>query len=111
MNLHPVRALDHVIEEYRDYLLTEFRAKDPALQAALERELDAPGFLAREPFFQAHRPFRSERRWRELPVDAQFARVMEARRGQRLRLPASVGGYLAPARPGRGAARGHHRDG
>jgi hypothetical protein len=44
--LHPVRALDRVVEEYRDYLLTEFRAKDPALKDALERELDRPSFLA-----------------------------------------------------------------
>ena len=29
MSLHLIRALDHVITEYRDYLLTEFRAKDP----------------------------------------------------------------------------------
>jgi len=27
MALHPILALDHVIEEYRDYLRTEFRAK------------------------------------------------------------------------------------
>ncbi len=28
MNLPPVRVLDRVIEEYREYLLTQFRAKD-----------------------------------------------------------------------------------
>ncbi len=53
MSLHPIRALDHVIAEYRDYLLTEFRAKDPELRAALERELDAPLFLAQGPFYLA----------------------------------------------------------
>ncbi len=42
MSLHPIRALDRVIAEYRDYLRTEFRAKDLELRAALERELDAP---------------------------------------------------------------------
>lgn len=47
MSLHPIKALNHVIDEYRDYLLTEFRAKDPALREALERELDRRGFLAR----------------------------------------------------------------
>lgn len=31
MSLHPIRSLDHVIAEYRDDLLTEFRAKDPDL--------------------------------------------------------------------------------
>ena len=40
MPLHPIRALDHVIDEYRDYLRSEFRAKDPGLREALERELD-----------------------------------------------------------------------
>src|SRR5881628_2627967 len=79
--LHPIRILDRVIEEYREYLLTEFRAKDPALKEALERELDRPRFLAQEPFFQAHRPFRSGRRWRELPIDPRLAGVMERRAG------------------------------
>ncbi len=82
MSLHPIRALDHVIEEYRDYLLTEFRAKDPELRAALERELDAPLFLAQEPFYQAHRPFKEGRAWHELPIDAKLARVMVERTGQ-----------------------------
>lgn len=81
MTLHPIRALDHVIEEYRDYLMTEFRAKDPKLKAALERELDVKGFLSQEPFFQAHRPFKQGARWRDLPVDAQLAGVMEQRAG------------------------------
>ena len=57
MSLHPIKALDHVISEYRDYLQTEFRAKDANLRAALQQELDAGGFLAQEPFYQAHRPF------------------------------------------------------
>src|SRR3954467_607443 len=79
MTLHPIRALDHVLDEYRDYLWTEFRAKDPALRESLERELDAPGFLAQEPFYQAHRPFKSGKCWRELPIDARLAGVIEAR--------------------------------
>jgi replicative superfamily II helicase/predicted nucleic acid-binding Zn-ribbon protein len=79
MSLHPIRALDHVIEEYKDYLSSEFRAKDPALRKALEDELDRPLFLAQEPFFQAHRPFRSGKRWKDLPLDAKLAEVMEAR--------------------------------
>jgi len=28
MPLHPIIALDHIIEEYKDHLLTEFRAKE-----------------------------------------------------------------------------------
>jgi hypothetical protein len=79
MGLHPIKALDHVIDEYADYLRTEFRAKDPKLREALERELDAPGFLAQEPFYQAHRPFKSGKRWRDLPVEPQLAQVMENR--------------------------------
>ena len=51
MTLHPIRALEHVIDEYRDYLRTEFRAKDARLKEALEQELDRPLFLAQEPFF------------------------------------------------------------
>ncbi len=83
MSLHPIQALDHVLEEYRDYLLTEFRAKDPALRLALERELDSPGFLAQEPFYQAHRPFKAGKPWNELPIEPALARVMEDRSGSR----------------------------
>ncbi len=79
MTLHPIKALDHVIEEYRAYLLTEFRAKDPSLRESLERELDRPGFLAQEPFYQAHRPFRPGKRWRDLGIDPKLAQVMENR--------------------------------
>jgi ATP-dependent helicase YprA (DUF1998 family) len=79
MSLHPIKALDHVLDEYRDYLRTEFRAKDANLRAALERELDAPGFLAQEPFFQAHRPFKNGKAWRDLPLDSRLAEVMEQR--------------------------------
>jgi replicative superfamily II helicase len=83
MSLHPIKALDHVLEEYRDYLLTEFRAKDQNLRAALERELDAPRFLAQEPFFQAHRPFKTGKAWRELPLDQRLAQAIEQRSGTR----------------------------
>ena len=78
-NLNPIIVLDRVISEYRSYLQSEFRAKDPALRAALERELDQPLFLAQEPFFQAHRPFKSGAKWRDLPIDVKLARVMEER--------------------------------
>ncbi len=70
MSLHPILALDHVIDEYRDYLRAEFLAKDPGLREALEQALDEPLFLAQEPFFQAHRPFRSGNRWQDLPIGA-----------------------------------------
>lgn len=82
MTLHPILALDQVIDEYRSYLQSEFRAKDPALNAALEAELDQPRFLAQEPFFQAHRPFRCGKAWAQLPLDPKLARVMEDRARQ-----------------------------
>jgi len=44
--LHPVKALSQIIEEYKDFLMTEVRAKDPQLKETLERELEKPGFLA-----------------------------------------------------------------
>ena len=81
MSLHPIKALDHVIDEYADYLRTEFRAKDPNLRSALEQELEAAGFLAQEPFYQAHRPFKSGTRWRDLGIDPKLAQVMENRSG------------------------------
>ncbi|MBD2358149.1 DEAD/DEAH box helicase [Tolypothrix sp. FACHB-123] len=77
--LHPIRILDKVTAEYQDYLRTEFRAKDSKLKTALENELNRPLFLAQEPFFQAHRPFKHGKKWRELPLDAQIAKVMEER--------------------------------
>ena len=70
MSLHPIRVLDRVIEEYRDSLTTEFRAKDQSLKQALERELDRPRFLAQEAFFQAHRPFRpGDGSYRVIPAE------------------------------------------
>jgi len=79
MSLHPIKALSQIIDEYRDFLLTEFRAKDPQLKEALERELEKPGFLAQEPFFQAHRPFKEGKRWIELPIEKKLAQVLASR--------------------------------
>lgn len=77
--LHPIQILDKLTEEYKDYLKTEFRAKDYQLKAALERELDTPLFLAQEPFYQAHRPFKDGIKWHDLPIDSQLATVMKKR--------------------------------
>ena len=74
MSLNPIIALDHVTDEYRDHLQSEFRARDRALRAALEGELDRPLFLAQEPFYQAHRPFRAGQRWTDLPLDPTLGR-------------------------------------
>src|SRR5512138_3389905 len=79
MSLNPIIALDHVIQEYRDHLQSEFRARDRALRRCLETELDRPLFLAQEPFYQAHRPFRAGQRWADLPLDPALARAMAAR--------------------------------
>lgn len=78
-NIHPIKILDKVISEYRDYLLTEFRAKDPQLKQALEQAIDQPKFLAQATFYQAHRPFKSGKAWQELPLDRRLAQVMENR--------------------------------
>ncbi|TNF24070.1 MAG: DEAD/DEAH box helicase [Deltaproteobacteria bacterium] len=81
MPLNPITVVDQVIGEYKSYLSTEFQARDPQLRAALEAALTEAGFLAQEPFFQAHRPFKSGRPWRELGLDAALAKVMEQRSG------------------------------
>jgi hypothetical protein len=52
MPLHPIIALDHILDEYRDHLLTEFRARDNDLLKALEEEVGRDLFLAQEPFYQ-----------------------------------------------------------
>lgn len=36
--LHPIRALEHVISEYRDYLQTEVRANCSSLRAAFQQK-------------------------------------------------------------------------
>lgn len=79
MPLNPIKVLDDAINEYRDHLTTEFRAKDEGLRNALEQELDRPGFLAGDVFFQAHRPFKPGDRWVDLPIDNRLAQVMSQR--------------------------------
>jgi Lhr-like helicase len=79
MALHPISVVDEVLEEYRGYLSTEFRARDPKLREALERAMEERGFLAQEPFFQAHRPFKEGKPWRELGLDGKLAAMMERR--------------------------------
>ena len=79
MTLNPITVVHEVIDEYKSYLRTEFRARDPKLREALERELDAAGFLAQEPFFQAHRPFKPGKRWDALGLDPKLGHVLEDR--------------------------------
>lgn len=81
MTLHPITVVDQVLDEYRSYLSTEFRARDESLRKALEQALDEPGFLAQEPFFQARRPFKHGKMWSELGLDPALAGVMEERSG------------------------------
>jgi Protein kinase domain/DEAD/DEAH box helicase/Domain of unknown function (DUF1998)/Helicase conserved C-terminal domain len=79
MPIHPIAVVDRVIDEYRSYLLTEFRARNDGLRAALDAALKEHGFLAQDPFFQAHRPFKDGRPWRDLGLDDRLARVLEER--------------------------------
>lgn len=77
MTLHPIRLVDRVLDEYRHHLTTEFRARDPELRAALEQALlGDPLFLAQEPFFQAHRPFKDGARWDALGLATELSDVM-----------------------------------
>lgn len=90
MSLHPIRVLDRVIEEYRDYLTTEFRAKDQGLKQALERELERPRFLAQEAFYQA-------RVGDAMPIDeaARRCRLLWDLNGWLTRAPTSAGEIAA----------------
>lgn len=81
MTLNPITIVEQVLGEYRHYISTEFLARDTKLRASLEAALDEAGFLAQEPFFQAHRPFKSGKKWKDLGLDAALAKVMEQRSG------------------------------
>lgn len=83
MALHPITIVDQVIQEYRNYLLTEFRARDEKLRKALEEALTRPLFLAQDAFFQTHRPFKSGKTWKDLGLDNRLAGVMEKRSGSK----------------------------
>ncbi|MFN7896624.1 MAG: DEAD/DEAH box helicase [Cyanobacteriota bacterium] len=83
MTLNPITIVEQVLGEYRSYLSTEFQARDSQLRQALEAALDEAGFLAQEPFFQAHRPFKSGLPWRDLGLDVRLAQVMEKRSGSK----------------------------
>ncbi len=99
MTLNPITVVDQVLGEYRSYLLTEFQARDPQLRAALETALIEAGFLAQEPFFQAHRPFKDGKRWGDLGLDAALVKVMEERTGSEtayLHQSESIGHLLGP---------------
>lgn len=77
--LHPIKALEQIVEEYKDFLLTEFRAKDTQLKEALEKELEKPGFLAQEPFYQVHGPFKEGKKWLDLSIDKKLAKTLKQR--------------------------------
>jgi hypothetical protein len=75
--IHPIAAVENVLDEYSDHLRTEFRARDPGLQRALQAAMERPHFLAQEPFYQAHRPFLGGAPWSSLGLDARLARAVE----------------------------------
>ncbi len=58
MTLHHINVVDEVLDEYRSYVLAEFRARDEGLRLALDTALEERGFLAQEPFFHRSRPRR-----------------------------------------------------
>lgn len=79
MTINPIAVVEQVLEEYRSHLRTEFRARDEKLRDALEAALREPTFLAQQPFFQAHRPFKAGAKWADLGLDAAVAKVMRDR--------------------------------
>ncbi len=100
MIIHPIAVVDQVIDEYQRYLLTEFRARDPELRNALTEALERPRFLAQEPFFQVHRPFKTGADWKALGLDGKLAKVMEDRSGSKaafIHQSESIQHLLSPA--------------
>lgn len=79
MPIHPIAALDRVIEEYKHHVETEFRARDERLREELRGALEKDGFLAGPAFFQAYRPFKEGKAWRDLGLDPRLAAVLEER--------------------------------
>jgi len=77
--IHPIAIVNEAINEYRDHVLTEFRARDLELRRKLEEALDEPRFLAQAPFFQAHRAFRPGLPWLALGLDRDLARAVQVR--------------------------------
>jgi hypothetical protein len=49
--LNPIAVWGDTIASYRDYLTTEFRAREETLRRRLEEALDRPRFLAQDPYF------------------------------------------------------------
>ena len=104
MTLHPITVVDQVIDEYQSYLSTEFQARDDKLRQALEDALGQPRFLAQDPFFQAHRPFKSGARWDELGLDAALSKVMVTEPSSKRSTGTSKAALLIP--PCSGSVRG-----
>ena len=77
--LNPIEIVQEVIDEYRNHLQTEFRPRDVRIREEFETVLASPEFLAREAFFQSHRPFQARVRWSELPINPKLATVMDRR--------------------------------
>jgi len=68
--------------------------------AVVDAGLVERGFLAQEPFFQAHRPFKDGAAWSALGLDAALAKVMQQRAGDAhayLHQSDAIAHLLAPA--------------
>ena len=74
MSLHPIKALDHVIDEYADYLRTEFRAKDPKLRAASKPNSTPVASWPRSRSTRRTGPSRAAQRWRICPLTPSWRR-------------------------------------
>ena len=77
--LNPIAVWGDTIQNYRDYLTTEFRARDETLRGRLEEALDRPRFLAQDAYFSTHIPFLGGKRWDELPLDPKLAAALARR--------------------------------
>ena len=77
--LNPIAVWGDTIASYRDYLTTEFRAREETLRRRLEEALDRPRFLAQDPYFSTHIPFRPGKPWRDLPLDPRLAAALARR--------------------------------
>jgi len=93
-SLNPIVALDHVIEEYRDRLQSEFRPREGALRGTLETELDRPALSRSGTILPSPSPLPGHGPGVFAPVFASafvgLWRDKLLRRGERLRPPATV---------------------
>src|SRR3954447_3761366 len=77
--LNPIAVWNDTIQNYRDYLTTEFRARDETLRGRLEEALDRPRFLAQDAYFSTHIPFLAGKPWKAPPPAPKLAAALARR--------------------------------